>query len=120
AQHSYSLLVSVPSTEVPGILRVNPRHPDNSYLIQKLEGHAAVGGQMPLDETPLPASTIAFISQWIVDGAQPGSASGQAAAAFAVASIAPEDGDAVPAAPAEIVVSFTRDLDATSALDETV
>ncbi len=119
AQHSYSLLVNVPSTEVPSIARVDPSNPGNSYLIMKLEGHAAVGSQMPLDETPLPASTIAFIAQWITDGAQPG-ASSQAAAAFAVASVAPDDGDAVPEPPTRIVVSFTRDVDATSALPETV
>ncbi len=119
AQHSYSLLVNVPSTEVPSILRVDPGNPDDSYLIMKLEGHAAVGSQMPLDETPLPASTIAFIAQWITDGAQPG-ASSQATAAFAVASVAPEDGDAVPEPPTKIVVSFTRDLDASSVLAQTV
>src|SRR5471032_209942 len=60
ATHSYNLLVGVPSTEVPSILRVKPSDPSNSYIIQKLQGHAAVGGQMPLGQTPLPASTIAF------------------------------------------------------------
>jgi hypothetical protein len=119
AQHSYSLLVNVPSIEVPSIPRVDPGNPGNSYLIMKLEGHAAVGSQMPLNETPLPASTIAFITQWITDGAQPG-ASSQAAAAFAVASVAPDDGDAVPEPPAKIVVGFSRDLDATSVLAQTV
>src|SRR5579863_10656015 len=67
AADSYNLLVGVPSTEVPSILRVKPGDPDNSYIIQKLEGHAAVGGQMPLGQTPLPAATIAFIAQWITD-----------------------------------------------------
>jgi len=119
AQHSYSLLVNVPSTEVPSILRVNPGNPSNSYIIQKLEGHAAVGGQMPLGETPLPSTTIAFIVQWITDGAQAG-ASSQAAAAFAVASVAPDDGDVVPEPPTKIVMGFTRELDATSALTQTV
>lgn len=119
AQHSYMLLVNVPSTEVPSILRVDPGNPGNSYIIQKLEGHAAVGGQMPLGETPLSASTIAFIAQWITDGAQAG-ASMQAAAAFAIASVAPEDGDAVPQPPSRLVVGFTRDLDASSVLGQTV
>jgi hypothetical protein len=119
AQHSYNLLVNVPSTEVPSIRRVNPGNPSNSYIIQKLEGHAAVGGQMPLGETPLPASTIAFIAQWITDGAQPG-ASAQATAAFEVASLAPDDGDVVSQPPASIVVGFTRELDATTALAQSV
>jgi hypothetical protein len=116
ASHSYNLLVGIPSTEVPSILRVKPGDPTNSYIIQKLEGHAAVGGQMPLGETPLPASTIAFIVQWITDGAQPGAASASTmAATFRVASVAPQDGDVLAVAPALIVVGFTRELDATHA-----
>jgi hypothetical protein len=67
---SYALLVNAPSSEVPGLLRVNPGDPDSSYLIQKLEGTAAVGGRMPLGGTPLPAETIAVIRQWITEGAQ--------------------------------------------------
>src|SRR5476649_401176 len=47
AAHSDNLLVGVASTEVPSILRVSRGEPTNSYIIQKLEGHAAVGGQMP-------------------------------------------------------------------------
>jgi len=116
ASHSYNLLVGIPSTEVPSILRVMPGDPTNSYIIQKLEGHAAVGGQMPLGETPLPASTIAFIVQWITDGAQPGAAAASTmAATFRVASVAPQDGDVLAVAPALIVVGFTRELDATHA-----
>lgn len=66
---SYALLVNTPSTEVPALLRVNPGDPDGSYLIQKLEGTAAVGGRMPLGGPPLPAETIAVIRQWILEGA---------------------------------------------------
>jgi hypothetical protein len=117
AAHSYNLLVGVPSTEVPSILRVAPGDPDNSYIIQKLEGHAAVGGQMPLGETPLPATTIAFIAQWITDGAAAGSSTTAVAMAadFRVASVAPENDDVLAVAPARIVVGFTRELDATRA-----
>jgi hypothetical protein len=115
AAHSYNLLVGVPSTEVPSILRVAPGDPNNSYIIQKLEGHAAVGGQMPLGETPLPATTIAFIAQWITDGAAAGSSAAAMAMAtgFRVASVAPDNGDVLAVAPAQIVVGFTRELDAT-------
>ncbi len=67
---SYALLVNTPSTEVPALLRVDPGDPDSSYLIQKLEGTAAVGGRMPLGGPPLPAETIAIIRQWILEGAQ--------------------------------------------------
>ena len=117
AQHSYSLLVNVPSTEVPSIRRVDPGNPNNSYIIQKLEGHAAVGNQMPLGQPPLPSSTIAFIAQWITDGAPPGQ-SASAAAAFAVTAVAPLDGATLDHAPTHMVVTFTRELDATH-LDET-
>jgi hypothetical protein len=116
ASHSYDLLVGIPSTEVPSILRVKPGDPTNSYIVQKLQGHAAVGAQMPLGETPLPASTIAFIVQWITDGAQRGAASASSmAATFRVASVTPQDGDVLAVAPALIVVGFTRELDATHA-----
>lgn len=115
ASHSYNLLVGIPSTEVPSILRVKPGDPSNSYIIQKLEGHAAVGGQMPLGQTPLPASTIAFIVQWITDGAQRGASASTMAATFRVAAVAPENGDVLAVAPALIVVGFTRELDATRA-----
>jgi hypothetical protein len=66
---AYAMLVNAPSVEVPALNRVTPGDPDNSYLIQKLEGRAAVGGQMPLGQPPLPASTIATIRQWIANGA---------------------------------------------------
>jgi len=55
AADSFNLLVGVPSTEVPSLLRVKPGDPDNSYIIQKLEGHAAGrcanAFRMPLDAT---------------------------------------------------------------------
>jgi hypothetical protein len=68
---SYDMLVNVPSEEVSSILRVAPGDPDESYLIQKLEGHAAVGAQMPLGQTPLPQSAIDLIREWFSDGAAP-------------------------------------------------
>ena len=70
AASSYAMLVNAPSVEVPALMRVNPGHPDSSYIIQKIEGHAAVGGQMPLGQPPLPQATIDVIRQWITDGAQ--------------------------------------------------
>lgn len=112
AAHSYDLLVNIPSAEVPGILRVDPGNPADSYIIQKLEGHAAVGAQMPLGEGPLPASTIAFIAQWITDGAQPGAAAA-AVAEFRVMVVTPEDGSVLQAPPRQLVIGFTHELDAT-------
>lgn len=67
--NSYGSLVGVPSSEVTSLLRVEPGNPVRSYLVQKLEGRAAVGSRMPLGQSALPASTIAVIRQWIMDGA---------------------------------------------------
>jgi hypothetical protein len=73
--HSYGLLVNVASREVPSFKRVAPGDPDNSYLIQKLEGNAAVGQQMPegcpVTQPCLDSDTIAVIRRWIANGAPP-------------------------------------------------
>jgi hypothetical protein len=69
AANSYAQLVGVASVEQPSILRVAVGDPDGSYIIQKLEGHAATGAQMPFGGPPLPAATIAVIRQWISAGA---------------------------------------------------
>jgi Ca2+-binding RTX toxin-like protein len=69
--NSYSNIVNVASEEVPSLKRVKPGDPDNSYLVQKVEGTAAVGGRMPLNRTPLTADQIALIRRWISEGANP-------------------------------------------------
>jgi len=70
AQASFDNLVNIESLEVPGIIRVMPGDPDNSYLIHKLEGTAAVGDRMPFGSPdPLDPAVIAEIRQWIADGA---------------------------------------------------
>jgi hypothetical protein len=70
AGSSYALLVGVASAEVGSLRRVAPGNPADSYLIQKLEGSAAVGARMPLGGPYLDAATIAVIRQWIADGAK--------------------------------------------------
>ena len=72
AGNTYVMLVGVPSVEVPGVLRVAPGNPGASYLVQKLEGNAAVGARMPLGGPFLDAATIAVVRQWITDGAPRG------------------------------------------------
>ena len=111
AGNSYALLVGVPSVESPGTLRVKPGDPDNSYLIHKIEGNAAVGGRMPLGGPPLPGSTIAEIRQWITDGAQQGSAppSGKS---LQITTAAPASNDVLQATPQQLIVSFDGELDA--------
>ncbi|MGH8530832.1 MAG: c-type cytochrome domain-containing protein [Nevskiales bacterium] len=70
-QTSHAMLVNVRSAEVLLFFRVEPGNPDNSYLIQKLEGRALLGGRMPLGRPPLSPETIAVIRQWITEGAAP-------------------------------------------------
>lgn len=121
ADNAYNLLVGVPSTEVPSLLRVKPGDPDNSYIIQKLEGHAAVGAQMPFgcpsSQPCLPTTTIAFIRQWITDGA---AATAGVAAHLAVTAIVPDSTEPVTESPPQIMVAFSRDLDVSQLSTHTV
>ena len=103
AANSYAALVGVPSSEVSSLLRVEPGEPDSSYLVQKLEGRAAVGGRMPLDQPALPQATILVIRQWIQDGASAESTAA-AGSSFAVT--------AVSSTAHVIAVAFDRPLDA--------
>lgn len=66
---SFAALVSVASLQVGALNRVTPGDPDNSYLIQKLEGSAAVGVRMPQGGPFLDQPTIDMVRQWITDGA---------------------------------------------------
>lgn len=66
---SFLGLVDVASSQVSALDRVEPGDPDASYLIRKLEGTAATGGQMPPFGTPLDQATIDVVRQWITDGA---------------------------------------------------
>ncbi len=78
---SFAMLVNVPSAQVPALRRVAPGDPGNSYLIQKLEGTAAVGARMPLGGAALPQATINVIRQWITNGAPASIAAIQTASA---------------------------------------
>jgi hypothetical protein len=118
AANSYGLLVGVASQEQPSLMRVKAGDPSASYLVQKLEGRAAVGGRMPLGGPYLDQATIDVIRQWITDGALP-SPSGSAAI-FAMAAVAPASGEVLDEAPARIVAAFTRELDRTRVDDTTV
>src|SRR5689334_22325013 len=79
--HSYALLVGVPSTEQPTVLRVKAGDPDNSYIVQKLEGAPSISGvRMPFGGPYLDQSTIDVIRTWVSNGAQPSSAEATATA----------------------------------------
>ena len=90
----------------------------NSYIIQKLQGHAAVGAQMP-DGCPttqpyLTATQIGFIQQWITNGAPPAATATAAAAQsapLAVTSIVPDSMESVSAPPPQVMVAFNHELD---------
>ncbi|TMA48269.1 MAG: hypothetical protein E6J81_06190 [Deltaproteobacteria bacterium] len=70
--------VNVKSTEIPTRLRIKPGNPDDSYLVQKIEGTPGIAG---LQEPPgcpgsplngaqcLSADDISAIRQWITEGA---------------------------------------------------
>jgi methionine-rich copper-binding protein CopC len=117
AADSYGLLVGVPSVEVPSVLRVKAGDPDDSYLIQKLEGHAAVGARMPLGGPYLSNDVIAVIRQWITAGA-PQSTSN--AAAFTLIAVAPAAGDVLSETPAQVMLAFNHELDTTRIDPESV
>jgi methionine-rich copper-binding protein CopC len=112
AAHSYNLLVGVPSAEQPNLLRVKPGDPDDSYMVHKIEGLSGIdGGQMPLNETPLPQATIDAIRQWTTNGA-PNAPAAAVAQEFAVQATEPQDGTSVTQSPARLVVTFTQEVDA--------
>ena len=116
--HSYALLVGVPSTEQPNVLRVKPGDPDNSYIVQKIEGAPSISGvRMPFGGPYLPQSTIDVIRTWITNGAQPSTMAASAAAmqhhaSFAVEVTAPEEGTVVLSERPTIVVAFNHEVDA--------
>jgi hypothetical protein len=69
---SYNSLVNVASRQKPGVLRVKPGDPDNSYLIHKIEGGPdIVGLRMPFSGAPfLTNGQILVLRRWIELGAR--------------------------------------------------
>jgi hypothetical protein len=111
AANSYAMLVGVASVERPNILRVAPGDPNNSYLIQKLEGTAAVGERMPAGLPAVPQADIDIVRQWITEGAAPSSSS---SGPIRVTSLSPAPNATVLALPASITAGFNRDVNAPS------
>ncbi len=109
--NAFALLVGIASVQVPALLLVDPSNPDDSYLIDKLEGTHTVGGQMPLGGTPLPQTDIDVVRQWITDGALPAMAP-PPTAPIRVSSLSPLPGSSMPAAPMTIMAVFDRELSA--------
>ena len=110
--NSYALLVGVPSDEEPSILRVKPNDPDDSYLVQKIQGTAASGERMPAGMPALPQATIDTIRQWITNGATNDTQTSNAA--IRVSSVSPLPESTMTALPASIMVAFDREVNATT------
>ena len=68
---AYAALVGVSSGQRPGVMRVAPGDPDNSYMVHKLEGHSTITGQrMPRTGGPyLTDGQMTIIRRWIQLGA---------------------------------------------------
>jgi hypothetical protein len=113
AGNSFTNLVGVPSAQVGSLLRVDPGDPDSSYLVRKLEGTASEGQLMPLGGPPIPQATIDFVRQWISDGALP-EGGGTPGTAPVVVSMSPTPDSVGPDFPAEIVVGFDQEIDAST------
>jgi uncharacterized protein (TIGR03118 family) len=71
ASATFASLVNVTSGEVSTLKRVTPGDPNNSYVIQKLEGTASVGARMPAGGPFLDQATINGVRAWIQAGAAP-------------------------------------------------
>jgi hypothetical protein len=69
---AYANWVNVPVREKPGAIRVIPGDPENSYVIQKIEGRPGiVGERMPRTGGPyLTPGQIRIIKRWIELGAK--------------------------------------------------
>ncbi len=113
AASSFTNLVGIASRQDSSFLRVTPGEPDLSYLIQKLEGTASAGQQMPLGGPPIPQSTINFVRQWITDGALP-IAGGPPNAPPMVVSLTPNPGNIAAGFPPNISAGFDQDIDAST------
>jgi hypothetical protein len=110
AGNSFALLVNVPSMQVPTVNRVIPGDPQNSYLVQKIEGRAAVGGRMPLGRAALPQASIDLVRSWIAAGAQMNS--GVDDGRFSISSTIPAANEVSVAAVNEFQIIFNSEIDA--------
>jgi hypothetical protein len=75
ADSAYAQLAGVPpavdAAREAGLLRVDPGHPENSFLLSKLEGPpVGQGSRMPLAGLPLTPGEIQLIREWIAAGAE--------------------------------------------------
>lgn len=75
----FAAMVNVVSEEKPELKIVDPRRPQNSYLLHKVTGAGIEGRRMPLDGEPLSAADEQVIREWAMSlGPASASASGAA------------------------------------------
>lgn len=111
--NSYALLVNVASAEVPGLLRVNPGNPDASYLVQKIQGNAAVGARMPANGPPFLSQTqIDLVRRWIAAGAPSSAAPSEQ---LVVVSSIPAASEQAAAGLGKLTLIFNGDVDSSLA-----
>ena len=111
AANSYAMLVNVASNEVGSLLRVNPGNPDQSYIVQKIQGSAAVGGRMPLGQAQLPQDRIDLIRSWIAAGA-PAPTAVASSNKLTVTSSIPAAGEIAAPGLVKLTVIFAGNVDA--------
>lgn len=71
ATTAFAQLVGRPSARKPGATFVIPGDPDNSYLVQKLEGRGdIVGVRMPIGGPYVTDGQMLVIKRWIKEGAK--------------------------------------------------
>ena len=117
AGNSFALLVNVASAEVPGLLRVNPGNPDASYIVQKIQGTAAVGVRMPANGPPyLSQAQIDLVRGWIAAGAP---ASAAPSNPLSVSSTIPATAERANPGLAKITVIFNGEVDSSRVSVET-
>jgi hypothetical protein len=117
AGNSYALLVNVASAEVPGLKRVNPGNPDASYIVQKIQGNAAVGVRMPASGPPyLSQAQIDLVRGWIAAGAPQSVVPGDR---LSVVSSVPAVAERANAGVGKLTVIFSGDVDSSLVSRET-
>lgn len=115
---AFTNLVGVDSTEVNALKRIAPGDPDNSYLIQKIEGTAAIGARMPRGRTPLTDDVIKAIRQWISNGAL--ATSNSSTSQMSATLVSPVPNTKLSQPPSAIHIAFNQEVDATELNTATV
>ena len=66
---SYAMIVNQTANQMPGLKRVAPLDPANSYLYRKITGAGITGDRMPQGSPVLTEAQIALVRNWIRRGA---------------------------------------------------